>query len=146
MRDRVVADTGPLVAALNRGDDHHAWAVDCMREIAAPMLTCEAVLAEACFLLRGHPGASDRLLEMLVRGALRVDYSISTDIDRLRERLLKWGDLPMSLADACLVGIAGGLPRCTIWTLDRDFLRYRTRRKRPLRLWMPGGDGQRERG
>jgi len=52
MRRRVVVDTGPLVAFLDKRDRHHDWAVSQWSQIEAPLLTCESVLSEACFLLR----------------------------------------------------------------------------------------------
>jgi predicted nucleic acid-binding protein len=137
VRSRVVADTGPLVAATNRADAHHAWALACVRDITAPMFTCEAVLAEACHLLRGCPGAADRLLAWIDRGALRVEYALAADLDSVRERMRKFADLPMSLADACVVGIAESQRRSTIWTVDSDFLIYRRRDGRKLSVWMP---------
>ena len=52
MKQQVLADTGPLVALINKRDRHHAWASDQATRLPAPFLTCEAVLSEACFLLR----------------------------------------------------------------------------------------------
>lgn len=40
-----IADTGPLVAFLDRAERHHAWAAECVGELAAPLLVCEPVLA-----------------------------------------------------------------------------------------------------
>jgi predicted nucleic acid-binding protein len=50
-----IADTGLIVAFGNRGDRHHAWAVELARSITEPLLTCEAVLAEAVFHLGSSP-------------------------------------------------------------------------------------------
>ena len=47
-----IADTGFLVAFANRHDNHHDWAVDVAKQITEPLLTCEAVLAEAAFHLQ----------------------------------------------------------------------------------------------
>ena len=47
-----IADTGFLVAFANRADDHHAWAIGVAARVTEPLLTCEAVLAEAAFHLR----------------------------------------------------------------------------------------------
>lgn len=42
-----ICDTAPLIAFLNRNDPHRAWAVELMRQVPAPLLSCEAMLAEA---------------------------------------------------------------------------------------------------
>ena len=47
MIGRVILDAGPLVALLNRRDRHHSWARDQWARISPPLITCEAVLAEA---------------------------------------------------------------------------------------------------
>ena len=52
----VLADTGPIVAYLNGRDRYHAWAVAVFKQLRPPLLTCEAVLSEAVFLLRSAPG------------------------------------------------------------------------------------------
>ena len=47
-----IADTGFLVAFANRGYRHHDWAVGVAERVSAPLLTCEAVLAETAFHLQ----------------------------------------------------------------------------------------------
>ncbi len=57
MKQDVLIDTGPLVAFLNRSDRFHEWTAAQWNQIAPPMLTCEAVVSEACFLLTGINGS-----------------------------------------------------------------------------------------
>lgn len=42
-----ICDTAPLIAFLNRNDPYHARAVGLLRQVPAPLLSCEAMLAEA---------------------------------------------------------------------------------------------------
>ena len=72
MRRRILIDTGPLVASINRRDKFHVWARERFGEISPPVLTCEAVLAEACFLLQETSGGSAAVLELVDRGVLLV--------------------------------------------------------------------------
>ena len=58
-----IADTGFIVAFGNRGDSHHLWAVDLAKTVSEPLLTCEAVLAEAAF----HLGSSSYVLSLRAR-------------------------------------------------------------------------------
>ena len=69
MAGRVLVDSGPLVALLNRRDIHHAWAQRELANLHEPLLTCEAVLSEVfCLLSRIRNGTS--LLVALLRDGL----------------------------------------------------------------------------
>ena len=76
MNKGVILDTGPLVAFLDRTESHHAWACDQFRRFSLPLLTCEAVLTEALFLLRRMPPAQDKLLELIARDALQPVFRL----------------------------------------------------------------------
>ena len=52
MTEKVILDTGPLVALLDAGDKAHDWTIRQFQQITGPLLTCEPVLAEAMYLLR----------------------------------------------------------------------------------------------
>ena len=58
MKKQVIVDTGVLVAILNKNDRYHNWAVQQFADIEPPLLTCEAVIYESCFLLRDYQRAS----------------------------------------------------------------------------------------
>lgn len=118
-------DTGPLVALLNRRDTFHGWATELLDEIECPLYSCEAVLTEACFLLRGSPGGADAVLDLLERGVLLVDFSLASETHAIRKLMAKYASVPMSLADACLVRMAELKKDLSIITLDSDFHVYR---------------------
>lgn len=50
-----ILDSGPLVAFLDRRDHFHAWAETRFEQARFPLITCEAVLVEAYFILRRTP-------------------------------------------------------------------------------------------
>lgn len=53
----VLLDTRPLIADLKRNETYHDWVVTQIATIKSPLITCEAVMIEACFLLRNtHKG------------------------------------------------------------------------------------------
>jgi predicted nucleic acid-binding protein len=120
----VIVDTGPLVAFLDRSESHHAWAVERFREFPAPLLTCEAVLTECLYLLRRQTVAQDRVLDLVERRSLLLEFRLQEESAPIRRLMAKYRDAPMSLADACLVRMAEttGLSICT---LDSHFDRYR---------------------
>ena len=58
-----LVDTGPLIALLEEAEKDHAWVVEALRSAPLPLLTCDAVLTEACFLLkRQHRDPNDLLI------------------------------------------------------------------------------------
>ncbi|NND65335.1 MAG: PIN domain-containing protein, partial [Gammaproteobacteria bacterium] len=126
----------PLVAFLNKRETNHQWAANAFQTFKAPLRTCESVISEACFLLRNKMGGSDALMEMLDRKAVKVDFNLNQEYERVRQLMKRYADTPMSLADACLVRMSELMTDCEIVTLDNDFEFYRRngRQKIPLRI------------
>ena len=121
MKRQVLLDTGPLVALLDRDDAHHAWASEQWARVAPPLLTCEAVLSEACFLLRDFAPGPEGVFEAVRRGAVEVPFRLADHADLAGQLMAKYSQIPMSLADACLVCMAEIHPESTVFTMDRDF-------------------------
>jgi predicted nucleic acid-binding protein len=132
-----IADTGPLVAFLDRAERHHGWVAARIGELAAPLLVCEPVLAEAMHLLGRLPVAQDALLGLIANGALSVAFHIEDHVAELRRLRDKYRDRPMSLADACIVRMAEIHDRHAVLTLDSDFSIYRRHGRLPLLLIHP---------
>jgi predicted nucleic acid-binding protein len=133
----VVLDTGPLVALLNRRDRYHRWTTEQWADVEPPVLTCEAVLTEACFLLRKSPGGPAAVLELVGRAVVKVAYDVEADVEALGKLMTRHADVPMSLADACLVRMIERQPGATVLTLDRDFRVYRSHGRRVIPALMP---------
>jgi uncharacterized protein len=140
MNRRVLLDTGPLVAAWDRRDEHHEWAKLQWRQAAPPLLTCEPVLTEALYLLRAKAsGGIDEVMELLHRGAVEVAFHLEDHVEPLAQLLRKYASVPMSLADACLVRMAELSPESMVLTLDHDFRLYRKSGRHVLPVIMPEG-------
>lgn len=137
MNRRVLLDTGPLVAFLNRCDAFHQWAKLQWAHTAPPLLTCEAVLSEACFLLRAAPGGSEAVLELLRRRVIEVAFHLEDHMETVARLLRKYAGIPMSLADACLVRMAEISAESRLLTLDRDFRIYRKSGRLAVPVIMP---------
>lgn len=125
MKPVVLLDTGPLVAFLHAGDNHHRWAREQFRQFEAPLLTCEAVIAESCHLLRRIPDAANQVLQMIERGSIRIDLSLQQENSAIAELLRRYRDRPASLADICLVRMSEIHNPSIVLTLDSDFRVYR---------------------
>lgn len=135
--DRVIVDTGPLVAFLVKEEAHHKWVTDQFERLSAPFLTCEAVLTEAFFLVRKLPHGTARFFSLLNSGLLDVDFSIIAEGAALEKLVQRYANVPMSLADACLVRLAKLHPQAVLFTLDQDFQIYRREGRQSIPLLMP---------
>ncbi len=121
----VLADTGPLVALFNPRDRFHAWARARFDEFTEPLLSCEAVLAETLFLASKVPGAGARILALWDRDLLRITFSAQQEKTAVQRLLTKYADLPVSLADACIIRMSEIHSDSLVWTVDRHFSIYR---------------------
>jgi uncharacterized protein len=119
----VLADTGFLVALLSRRDRNHRWAAGQAPRFALPWITCEAVLSEAFHLV--GPAGEPKLAELLRRGAVVPAFDLRSELEPVLKLLHKYADLPMSLADACLVRMTETQADPVILTTDADFRVYR---------------------
>ena len=130
-------DTGPLVALLDRSDAQHAWATGTMRRLTPPLVTCEAVISEACFLLQGVFPARRQLRLWAESGFLLHQPADRPTLLRALALMKRYANVPMSFADACLVALVESTPGARLFTLDRDFLIYRQHDDKPLALLAP---------
>jgi uncharacterized protein len=130
----VLLDTGPIVAILDRSERQHGQCADLIARLDAPLVTCEAVIAEACYLLRTVAGAAEAILENVERGNFLIPYHLTGRGKTLAKLIKKYADRPMDFADACLVDMANELRTGRILTLDKDFRFYRWGRNRTFEL------------
>lgn len=135
MPGSVLVDAGFVVALLSRRDAHHPWAVAQTAGTAPPWGTCEAALSEAFHLLgaRGAPA----LRALLRRGSLGVAYRLADDSERVLRLMQKYADVPMSLADACLVRMTETLSDPVLLTTDADFRIYRRHSRHVIPCVLP---------
>ncbi len=134
MARNVLVDAGFLVALLNRRDSHYEWATTLAPDYPPPWRSCEAAVSEAFHLLGSH-GAS-ALSALLRRRALIVSFDLDNDVESVLKLLQKYANVPMSLADACLVRMSETFPDPVVLTTDSDFRIYRrhSRQAVPCRL------------
>ena len=135
--ESTLVDAGPLVALLIAKDIHHAWARRTWEQLEAPLLTCEAVLSEAQFLISRFGGNPRAVLEFVRRGAVRVAFGVQSEVRQLLDLQEAYRTLPMSLADACLVRMTEQSPRCRLITTDSHFRIYRRNGRQLIPVLMP---------
>lgn len=132
-----LVDTGPIVALLAADDDQHAWAVEQCRSAPATVLTCDAVISEALFLLKRGGHDADALFELVEVGFLRSEFDLHAEYRTVRALMKRYRSRPMSFADVCLVRMAELRPEASLWTLDSDFGFYRKNQRQSLSVVAP---------
>jgi len=133
---KAIADTGFLVAFANRHDRHHAWAMGIAERVTEPLLTCEAVLAEAAFHLKSVP----LVLAMVREGLVSVAFDCRENLAQLATLAERYEDRRPDLADLCLIRMSELHPRHSVVTVDRrDFRVYRRNKREVIPLICPPG-------
>lgn len=136
---QVLVDAGFLVATYDRHEPKHELCVRTYDSISSQLVTCEAVVGEALYLLRRFPVAIGAILLSVESGVLSIPFSLKESCRSVLEIMEKYSDTPADFADACLVHMANELDTGDILTLDSDFRHYRWRRNRRFRLLVPLG-------
>lgn len=137
MAEAVLLDTGPLVAFFNRKDMRHGWARHTISIQKPPLITCESVLSETLFIVKNNPAVLRALDSMIREGIIEVRPVLSTPGNTVLDKVLKYTDLPGSLADLSLIFLYEQHQNAKIITLDSDFIIYRDSKNKPIKLVMP---------
>lgn len=135
-----IADTGFLVAFVNGRDKHHDWAVSIAKHVTEPLLTCEAVLAEAAF----HLGSVTVVLEMIATGLIVLAFDAEKHLPHLAKLAERFADQGPDFADMCLVRMSELFPDHSVITTDEtDFRIYRRNKREVIPVVCPSGRGRR---
>ena len=131
----VLLDTGPLVALLSENDANHERACQRFAECIPPFRCCEAVVAEACFLMRKvHAAGPAEVVALGRRGVYNIAISVEEHWTNIEVLLRKYSNRPISLADACLIRCAEIHEEARLLTFDGDFSVYKWSRTRKFEL------------
>jgi predicted nucleic acid-binding protein len=133
VRGSIILDTGPLVAFLDRRESHHNQVVKEFKSLAFPLYTCEPVITETCFIMKRLPLALEQLGSWIDNGIIRINFSMENHSAKIFSLIKKYADLPMSLADACLVSMFEESQESKVFTLDGHFQIYRTSSRRVIK-------------
>lgn len=137
MRRRIIIDTGPLAALLNKRDSWHEWVKQELAKVQPPLLTCESVISEACFLLKNLHNGQEAVISLLDNDTIQIPFRLNEEAASIQELSRRYQSVPMSLADACIVRMAELYPDSMVLTLDSDFRIYRKNRNQEIPMIMP---------
>lgn len=132
-----LTDSGPLVALLNRFDEHHRWAREQFDHVPCPVLTCEGAVTEASYLLQADGLPPWGILELIERKIVAVQFDLESNLDRVLSLMKKYADTPMDFVDACLVVMTEEKRDCRLITIDSDFRIYRRFERQTIPLIAP---------
>jgi predicted nucleic acid-binding protein len=108
-----------------------------MAALNPPLVTCEPVLTEACFLIQRAGGRPANLIRKVAQRSLDIGIDLEEDAAGVESLMQRYSDTPMSLADACLVRLTERFPDCRLFTLDSDFEHYRRNGRQVIPLLHP---------
>ena len=70
-------------------------------------------------------GTSQAVYDFIETGAVKIDFSLADECSTVKDLALRYQNVPMSLADACLVRMSEIYGNSRVFTTDSDFLIYR---------------------
>jgi predicted nucleic acid-binding protein len=105
---KAVADTGPLVAAINRQDDAHALASTLVTLLGRDLVVMDTVVVEADHLIRACVGsyAAHAFLQALIDGEHMVGYLTPGLLRRAVELDRRYADLALGITDGSVMAYA----------------------------------------
>jgi len=128
-----IADTGFLVAFINRGDKYHEWAVGLADQYTEPFLTCESVVSETAF----HTDPQ-YVFELLNLGLIALAFYCEKHLTQLEKLAESFADQKPDFADLCLIHMSELFPKHPVITIDReDFRIYRRNKREAIPLICP---------
>ena len=129
---KILIDSGPLIALFDRNDKYHLASIKFIKDNNSELVTTLASVTETLHLLDFNRNAQIDFLGWVNAGAVTLESISAYDLQRIRELTIKYSDLPMDFADACLVLLGEKLNIDTVATIDRDFDVYRLKGKKPF--------------
>jgi len=133
---KILIDSGPLIALFDRSDKYNRASAEFIKRNRAELITTLASITEVLHLLDFSRNAQADFLSWVDAGAVTIEPITADDFQRIRELIVKYSDLPMDFADACLVFLAEKLNISKVATIDRDFDVYRIKGKKSFTTYI----------
>ena len=127
---KTLIDSGPLIALFDRSDKYHQASMEFIQKNRSELVTTIASITEVLHLLDFSRDAQVDFLSWVDAGAVTVEPITADDFQEIRALIVKYSDLPMDFADACLVFLGEKMNVSEVATIDRDFDVYRLKGKR----------------
>jgi uncharacterized protein len=133
---KLLLDTGPLVAMLDRSEKNHERCVSFLREFRGRLITTEPVITETVYLLGPSFRNQKPALDFVLCGGVEIFPLTQELIKRSSQLMDKYSGIPMDFADATLVALGEQVSVHEILTLDyRGFSAYRTSSRKAFKIF-----------
>lgn len=131
-----LVDAGPLIALIDRDDTQHQRCVAALSRVTEPLVTTLPALTEAMHVIGTRAGwhGQERLWTFMLRANVELAELAGAQLERARDLMERYRDLPMDLADATLVAVAEERKVRRVFTLDSDFQVYRIGRRQAFEV------------
>ena len=100
-------------------------------------MTCEAVVAETCFLMARSKLDASTALALIKRGVVQKGMALTQQLVPVSALYQRYGNVPASLADACLVRMSKLYEPCHVLTLDSEFHIFRRHGRKVIPVLCP---------
>ena len=128
--NKIIVDSGPLIALFDSSDKYHKRAVDFIKRNKRPLISTTPVITEVVYLLDFHVNAQLDFLEWVYRGGVEIADLKKIDISRIKDLMKKYQNIPMDFADGSVISICERFDTNLVATVDSDFEIYRFKDKR----------------
>ena len=126
MRNRLLIDSGPLIALFDAGDRHHIQVRTFLKDFNGELLSTWAVLTEVLHMLDFNLNVQLDFLKWVKLGGLHIYDIQQNDLADMIVMMEKYTNVPMDLANATLMYAAHKENLKEIISIDSDFDIYRT--------------------
>jgi predicted nucleic acid-binding protein len=131
---KILIDSGPLIALFDNSDKYHLASIAFIKNNESELITTIASITETLHLLDFNRDAQIDFLAWIDAGAVTIENVTANDFARIKELTVKYSDLPVDFADACLVLLGEKLNITSLATIDRDFDIYRLKGKKTFTI------------
>jgi predicted nucleic acid-binding protein len=133
--ERVLIDTGPMVALFSKNDEYHDRCSNALTALTPPLVTCWPVVTEVAWLLRKRPDTLQKLFASFGAGLFALLALDASDLPAIAAIMKRYESSGVQFADAALAHLADRENIRSVFTTDRrDFSIIRLKRNRSLKL------------
>ena len=132
MKNIAIVDAGPLIALFDKSDKYHqevkARLETYRSEEHGRLITTWPIISETAYMLsdRVHLQAETDFFTWIIEGGVDIFDFDKDHLPQVIELQNKYSNIPMDFSDATLVIVAKELRVNRVFTINGDFLIYRT--------------------